>query len=214
MTDEFNVDLIIDLFNMVLKIAFFGAILLVASSIVKYKKSSNIKTEIQNLQARLSKLRLSLKSKVKKKSQIFRSSFTKTAITEGDMIDVALKELVENPFETSEQFQMYFDQSRKIVNFIQIETAAEPSQSTDLENNFMCSDFKTEMDIVRIIKEMSMISSRINSRVEDNNRSYPSQLLKRVDGMAFESLNEVNRIFKTDEPAEVAVQDDAEKKAS
>lgn len=199
---------------MVLKIAFFGGILLVASNIVKYKKSSNIKTEIQNLQARLSKLRLSLKSKVKKKSQIFRSSFTKTAVTEGDMIDVALKELVENPFDTSEQFQKYFEQSRKIVNFIQVETAAEPNQTTDIQNNFMCSDFKTEMDIVRIIKEMSLISSRINSRVEDNNRAYPSQLLKRVDGMSFESLNEVNRIFKTDEPVEVADQDDANKKAS
>ncbi len=207
-------DSIIDLFNLVLKIAFFGSILLVASNIVKYKKSSNIKTEIQNLQARLSKLRLSLKAKVKKKSHVFRSSFTKTAITEGDMIDVALRELLENPFDTSEQFQKYFEQSRKIVNFIQVETGEEPSQTSDLENNFMCSDFKTEMDIVRIIKEMSTISSRINSRVEDNNRSYPGQPLKRVDGMAFESLNEINRIFKTDETVDVADQDDAEKKAS
>lgn len=207
-------DSIIDLFNMVLKIAFFGGILLVASNIVKYKKSSNIKTEIQNLQARLSKLRLSLKSKVKKKSQIFRSSFTKTAITEGDMIDVALKELVENPFETSEQFQKYFEQCRKVVNFIQIETAAEPNQVTDFENNFMCSDFKTEMDIVRIIKEMSIISARINSRVEDSNRTFPGQPLKRVDGMSFESLKEVDRIFKTDEQPVVVDQVDAEKKAS
>lgn len=199
---------------MVLKIAFFGGILLVASNIVKYKKSSNIKTEIQNLQARLSKLRLSLKSKVKKKSQIFRSSFTKTAITEGDMIDVALKELVENPFETSEQFQKYFEQCRKVVNFIQIETAAEPNQVTDFENNFMCSDFKTEMDIVRIIKEMSIISARINSRVEDSNRTFPGQPLKRVDGMSFESLKEVDRIFKTDEQPVVVDQVDAEKKAS
>ena len=144
-------------------------------------------------------------AKVKKKSHVFRSSFTKTAITEGDMIDVALRELLENPFDTSEQFQKYFEQSRKIVNFIQVETGEEPSQTSDLENNFMCSDFKTEMDIVRIIKEMSTISSRINSRVEDNNRSYPGQPLKRVDGMAFESLNEINRIFKTDESFGVQV---------
>lgn len=207
-------DSIIDLFNMVLKIAFFGGVLLVASNIVRYKKSSNIKTEIQNLQARLSKLRLSLKSKVKKKSQIFRSSFSKTAITEGDMIDVALKELIENAFETSDQFQMYFEQSRKIVNFIQVETASESSQTNDLENNFMCSDFKTEMDIVRIIKEMSTISSRINSRVEDNNRAYPGQLLKSVDGMLFDSLNEVNRVFKTDESTEITDLENADKKAS
>ena len=207
-------DSIIDLFNLVLKIAFFGAVLLVASNIVKYKKSSNIKTEIQNLQARLSKLRLSLKAKVKKKSHVFRSSFTKTAITEGDMIDVALRELLENPFDTSEQFQKYFEQSRKIVNFIQVETGEEPSQTSDLENNFMCSDFKTEMDIVRIIKEMNTISTKINSRVEDNNLTYPSQLLKKVDGMIFTSLSDVNRIFKTDDSAEVAVQDESAKKIS
>ena len=207
-------DSIIDLFNLVLKIAFFGGILLIASNLVKYKKSSNIKSEVQNLQARLSKLRLSLKSKVKKKSQIFRSSFTKTAIAEGDMIDVALKELVENPFETSEQFQNYFEQARKIVNFIQVETKTEPNQNDVLENNFMCSDFKIEMDIVRIIKEMSTISSRINSRVEDNNRNYPGQLLKKVDGMTFDSLSDVNRIFKTEDPAEIAVQDEAAKKIS
>ncbi len=207
-------DSIIDLFNLVLKIAFFGGILLIASNLVKYKKSSNIKTEVQNLQARLSKLRLSLKSKVKKKSQIFRSSFTKTAIAEGDMIDVALKELVENPFETSEQFQNYFEQARKIVNFIQVETKTEPNQNDVLENNFMCSDFKIEMDIVRVIKEMSTISSRINSRVEDNNRTYPGQLLKKVDGMTFDSLSDVNRIFKTDDAAEVAAQDESAKKIS
>lgn len=207
-------DSIIDLFNLVLKIAFVGGILLIASNIVKYKKSSNIKNEVQNLQARLSKLRLSLKSKVKKKSNIFRSSFTKTAIAEGDMVDVALKELVENPFETSEQFQNYFELSRKIVNFIQVETKTEPGKNEVLENNFMCSDFKTEMDIVRIIKEMNLISTRINNRVEDNNRTYPSQLLKPVDAMNFVSMSDVNRIFKTEDSSEVADSDEATKKAS
>lgn len=209
-----DVDSIIDLFNLVLKIAFFGGVLLIASSLVKYKKSSNIKAEVQNLQARLSKLRLSLKAKVKKKSQIFRGSFTKTPIAEGDMIDNALKELIDNPFDTSEQFQKYFEVSRKVVNFIQIETKTEPTENDALENNFMCSDFKTEMDIVRIIKEMSNISARINRRVDENNTAYPSQLLKKVDAMEFESLADINRIFKIDQTPDLADTSEPAKKAS
>lgn len=214
MADNFYVDAIIDLFNMVLKIAFFGGFLLLASNLVKYKKSSNIKAEVQNLQARLSKLRLSLKGKVKKKSNIFRASFTKTAISEGDMMDNALKELTENPFETSENFQNYFDHSRKIVNFIQVESKTEPNETDNLENNFMCSDFKTEMDIVRIIKEMSTICARINRRVEDNNVAYPSQPLKKVDAMVFESLADIDRIFKSDDQSEPTENEESEKKAS
>lgn len=188
--------------------------MLLANNLVKYKKSSNIKTEVQNLQARLSKLRLSLRAKVKKKSHIFRASLSKTPITEGDMIDSALKELVENPFETSEQFQNYFDQSRKIVNFIQVETKTELSPTDNLENNFMCSDFKTEMDIVRIVKEMNNVSTSINRRVEDNNATYPNQQLKKVDGIVFDSLADVNRIFKTDDPTAKIEIEESEKKAS
>lgn len=207
-------DTVIDLFNLVLKIAFFGGFLILVSGLMKYKKTSNIKLEILNLQARLSKLRLSLKGKIKKKSMIFRSSFNKTAISEGDMIDNALKQLVENPFETSENFQSYFELSRKIVNFIQVENKSEPDQNTNLENNFMCSDFKTEMDIVRIIKEMGTICARINRRVEDNNVAYPSQPLKKVDGMVFESLADINRIFKSDEQSVPTENEESEKKAS
>lgn len=207
-------DPIIDLFNIVLKISFIGGFFLLASNLIKHKKSTNAKVEIQNLQARLSKLRLSLKAKVKKKSNIFRTSFTKTAVTEGDMIDNSLKELVDNTFESSEQFQKYFDQSRKIVNFIQIENQIGPATNEAVENNFMCSDFKTEMDIVRIITEMSNISSRINSRINEHNITYPSKPIKKVDAMVFESLTDVMRIFKTDEEGVVTDIEDTEKKVS
>ncbi len=130
------------------------------------------------------------------------------------MIDNSLKELVDNTFESSEQFQKYFDQSRKIVNFIQIENQIGPATNEAVENNFMCSDFKTEMDIVRIITEMSNISSRINSRINEHNITYPSKPIKKVDAMVFESLTDVMRIFKTDEEGVVTDIEDTEKKVS
>lgn len=210
----FNVDAIIDLFNLVLKIAFFGGFFLLVSNLIQFRKATSIKAEIQNLQARLSKLRLSLKSKIKKKSYVLRASFNKGAITEGNMIDNTIKELTENPFETSQDFQNYFELSRKIVNFIHVENKTEPDQALTIENNFMCSDFKTEMDIVRIIKEMSKISARINSRVLENNASNPRQPIKKSDSFVFEALSDINRIFKDQDPAEIVDDEDSDKKAS
>ncbi|MBY0554411.1 hypothetical protein K2P97_07775 [bacterium] len=193
----FNVESIIELFNVILKIAFFGGIVLLITKFVKFKRSNSVKSDVLNLQAKLSQLRLALKGKIKKKSNIFRGSF-KTAITEGDMIDNALKQLVDNPFESSEDFQGYFDLSRRIVNFIQVENSGDAVANVSVENNFMCSDFKTEMDIVRIIKEMTDISSKINTRIEENNRVSPSNPIAKVDSLIFTSMVDINRIFKED----------------
>ena len=215
-SDICNVDTIIELFNVVLKLAFFGGFILLAFNLIRYKKTNTVKTEILNLQARLSKLRLSLKGKIKKKSNLFRSSLSKskTAVVEGDVIDTSLKQLVENSFETSQDFQNYFDHSRKVVNFIQTENKSKPDQNLTLENDFMCSDFKTELDIVRIIKEMSNLNSRINIRIENYNVANPNQPIKKVDSLVFDSLADVNRIFKNENQDESSDFDDAEKKAS
>ena len=212
-------DSLIDLFNTVLKIAFFGGFILLIINILKFKKNKSIKTEILNLQAKLSKARMALKGKVIKKSRIFRASFTKTTITEGDMLDNALKELASISFETSESFQKYFDLSRKIVNFIQIENKQESDKTSDLENNFMCSDFKTEMDIVRIIREMTNLSARVNNRIQSNNTSNPSKSIKKIDSLIFDSIVDINRIFKSEKIVEnsdsdSSESDDSEDKAS
>ncbi|MEQ1721833.1 MAG: hypothetical protein ABL930_01565 [Pseudobdellovibrio sp.] len=208
---------IIELFNTVLKIAFLGGIVLLVTKFVKFKRSSSVKSDVLNLQAKLSQLRLALKGKIKKKSNIFRASF-KTAIGAGDMIDNALKQLVDSPFESSEDFQAYFDLSRRIVNFIIVENSGDAASNMTLENNFMCSDFKTEMDIVRIIKEMTDISSRINARIEENNRMNPNQPISKVDSLVFTSMVEINRIFNAEGHAATfqkpAVIDESEKKAS
>ncbi len=171
------------------------------TKLIRFKKASSIKAEILNLQATLSQSRIALKGKIKKKSNVFRSSF-KSPISEGDMFDNALKQLAENSFESSDDFQNYFDLSRKIVNFIQVENKGDVDKNSNIENNFMCSDFKTEMDIIRLIKVMTNMSSKINSRIEDNNKTAGSKPIQKVDALVFNSLMEINRIFKSDTHAE------------
>ena len=193
-------DSILDLFNVVIKIALFGGGAFIAFNMMKSKKFNNVKTDVQNLEAKLAQLRLALKGKVKKKSNVFRS-MSKTAIIEGDLLDGLLKNLCDVKFESSEDFQRYFDFSKQLVSIIQIESSGENASAQMIDNSYMTSDFKTEMDIVRIIKEMTDLSSRINSRIDEHNRTGIGQKLKRVDGLVFPAMTEVNRIFKTENAA-------------
>ena len=157
---------------------------------------SSFKTDMQNLQARLSQYRLALKGKVKKKSNVMRAAYIAN-IVEGDLFDSAIQQLVNNKFESSDDFQDYFDTSRKLVRMIQIESK-EPV--ADTENNYMSHDFKTEMDIVRIIKDMCDLSAKINSRIEDHKRT-SGQKTPRIDSLVFPAITEVNRIFNAEAPA-------------
>ena len=188
-------DAMIELTNGIFKIAIAGGFLVLAIQLVRSKKFSSAKTEVVNMQAKLSKARMSLKAKVKKKFNIFHTSIK---AVEGDEIDTLLKKLIEINFETSQDFQAYFDLSRKIVSSIQHykKEAGRADTPLDLENNFMCSDFKTELDIIRIIKEMTQLSAKINTRIEENNKKYPNNLIQRVDDLIFDSLTDVNRVFK------------------
>lgn len=192
---EVQMDPIFDLFNLILKIAFIGGAIIFTVNIVRSRKFKNVKHEIEVLQARLSQYRLALKSKVKKKSQTFRVTF-KSPVAEGDVIDQTIKSLCENPFEKSDDFQAYFEVSRKIVQLLQIDGGTAPGQE-EVENSFMCSDFKVEMDIVRLIKQMSDLTVRINNSIDDyNSRTRKAtQHLPKIEAMSFPALAEINKIF-------------------
>jgi hypothetical protein len=181
--------------DLIFKIVIAGGFLVLAIQLVRSKKFSSSKTEVLNMQAKLSKARMALKAKVKKKFNTFHSSIK---VIEGDEVDNLLKKLIENNFETSQNFQDYFDTSRKVVSTIQgyKKEAGRADTPLDIENNFMCSDFKTELDIIRIIKEMNSLSTKINSKIEENNRKYPNNVIQRVDDLIFDSLTDVNRVYK------------------
>jgi|GEM_PF-5481990 len=206
-------DAIIDLVIFILKVSMAGGFVLLGLKLMKIKKSSTVKAEVLHLQARLSKARMALKGKIKKKSNVFRA-FVKVAITEGDAIDTSLKQLAENNFETSQDFQNYFDVSRKIVGLIHVDKNGKPDSNivVNIENDFMCSDFKTEMDIMRIIKEMSDLSIKINVRIEACNQNNPHAPIEKVDSLVFSSLADVDRVFKGH--TDTAELDESEKKVS
>jgi len=189
------VDAIFDLLNMVIKITLAAGALFITFGVVRSKKINSTKTDLQNLQARLSQLRLALKAKVKRKSNVLRTMI-KTSIIEGDFFDTSTRSLLDVKFETSDDFQTYFDISRNIVGMIHVENGT--TAEANSENNFMSNDFKTEMDIIRIIKEMMDLSARINSRVEEHNRTSSQKMLK-VDSLSFPSSSEVHRVFKVDD---------------
>lgn len=190
-------DAIFDLFNVILKLILGCGVIFIGLTFLKSKKFLNAKNDIQNLQARLSQIRLALKGKTKRKSNVFRAGI-KASIVEGDIYDSNLKSLTEVKFETSEDFQAYFDISKQLVKMIQISGDGASTPAHVLDNNYMSSDFKTEMDIIRLIKEMSDLSSKINSRVEEHNRT-STQKLQRVDSLVFPSITEVNKVFKGDD---------------
>ncbi len=160
---------IFDLISIVVKISLFGGAVFLVLSVFKTKKLSSFKNDVQNLQARLSQLRMALKGKVKKKSNVIRASYA-SSIVEGDQFDQAVQQLVNNKFESSDDFQDYFDTSRKLVRMLQIESK-EPLPETSVENNYMSHDFKTEMEIMRIIKDMCDLSAKINVRIEEHKRT-------------------------------------------
>jgi hypothetical protein len=189
------VDAIYELLNTVIKITLAAGALFITFSVMRSKKINSTKTDLQNLQARLSQLRLALKAKVKRKSNVLRTMI-KSSIIEGDVFDTTTRSLLDVKFESSDDFQTYFDISRNIVGMIHVDNGTTGDAGS--ENNFMSSDFKTEMDIIRIIKEMIDLSSRINSRVEEHNRT-SSQKLQKVDPLTFAASSEVHRVFKVDE---------------
>jgi hypothetical protein len=196
-SDKYHVDVIFDLFSVMLKLILGCGVIFIGLTFLKSKKFLNAKNDIQNLQARLSQLRLALKGKIKRKSNVFRAGI-KANIVEGDIYDSTLKSLVEVKFESSEDFQNYFDISKQLVKMVQVSNDGENVPSHVAENNYMSSDFKTEMDIIRLIKEMSDLSNKINSRVEEHNRT-STQKLQRVDSLVFPSITEVNKVFKGDD---------------
>jgi hypothetical protein len=191
------VDAIFELFNVILKLVLGCGVVFIGMTFLKSKKFLNAKNDIQNLQARLSQLRLALKGKIKRKSNVFRAGI-KCNIIEGDIYDSALKSLTEIKFENSEDFQSYFDISKHLVKILQISGDNENVPSHALENNYMSSDFKTEMDIIRLIKEMTDLSSKINIRVEEHNRN-SNQKLQRVDSLVFPAIAEINKVYKADD---------------
>jgi hypothetical protein len=179
-----------------------GAAIVFVIRFIQFRKSKESKNEIQTLQAKVSMLRMALKSKVKKKANSFRAKFVKS-VNVGDPIDTALGELMDNKFETGDDFQHYFDLSKRINSYInaEIQSSNEANSSAFSHANkkledFMGPDLKNELGIIRIIKEITEASTKHNSKAELFNKLNPKAKIHLLNPLQFSSLAEVSRIFR------------------
>ncbi len=184
-----SVDSIFGLITILINFSLFGGALLFILKVLKTRKKKDLKEEIDNLQAKISLLRISLKSKVKKKSFTFRALFTKP-LSEGEPLDLALNQLISNKLETGNELQNYFDLSRIINSHI---VASVPLYHP--AEDFMTSDFQNEISIVVLIKEICSLSARLNKRIENFNLVNHQAKINAVDSLIFPAMSDVQRVF-------------------
>lgn len=182
---------------------------------IQARKNSGEKNQIQNLNAKLSMVRMTLKAKIKGKSNKYRALF-KFGITAGDPVDLLLNELIGLSLENGDDLQRYFDISKQINSLIVAEAAKEaakevarqsldgktdqPARDTSHigKEDFMGTDFKSEIAILRLIKEMVEVSVALNKRIDHFNSASPKNPIARVNPLSFSSYIEVNRVFVSD----------------
>lgn len=203
-------DTIQSLISYLAYIGFFGGTLVFILRFLQDRKKVTGLKQISGTQARLAMLRISIKAKIKKKSLQFRASFKK-AIPKGEIVDQLLEEMTDLKFETGHDFQKYFDLSKKIKTYVNVDNAAAassngtpneaPIPASGPTEDFMSSDFKNELAIIRLIKEIVEVSSDLNRKIDGYNSSNKSKPLPRLDALQFSSMIEVNKIFDQ-EPAD------------
>ncbi len=197
-------DSIFELLTLLINISVVGGFIMLTLKILKFRKKSGLKNEIDNLQAQISLLRISLKSKVKRKSFALRAQFPKS-LSPADPANLTLNELIENKLETGADFQSYFDGSRKINSLIALSV-----ENYAPAEDFMSNDFNNEISIIKLIKDICSLSSRLNKKIELFNIANPNAVIQPVDNLIFQSMVEVNRIFNDNK--NVSVEPDLQRK--
>lgn len=206
MTDELLVEIIQVLLSYLAYIGFFGAFLFVVLKFLRDRRKMSGLKQISNSQARLAMLRITFKAKIKKKALQFRASFKK-AIPKGEVVDLALDEMLTLKFETGDEFQRYFDICKKVNVFLSADKAAgEPNpnapahDTSQIFEDFMSTDFKNELAIIRLIKEMTEVSTELNKKIDAYNNLNLTKPVPKVDSLYFISLIDVNRVFDNEDP--------------
>lgn len=218
-------DTILDILSMLFDFTLFGSILLFVIKFFHHQKNMGAKKQIDHLQAKMAMLRMSLKAKVKKKVNLFKTRYVDPANT-GDTVDSTLNLMLENKFETSADFQNYFDYSKKVNDIIKVDIEAQkqnkdtapksslpykpstepnPNSITPPENiqkfeDFMGTDFKNELSIIGLIKEMVETTQQLNERIIFYNRLNKKSKYKTTEELIFNSLSDVNRVFRENSP--------------
>lgn len=107
------------LFTIVGQLFFASIIASAIMQMMKLKQRSDQQEDIQKLVAKLSKLRLILVSKVKRKIVYYRNVFPMPLIP-GDVMDATLNQMGELRFESGIEFQNYIDICKSVNRFLKM----------------------------------------------------------------------------------------------
>ena len=167
-----------------------GAALFFVIKLLQFQSNLAAKNELQRLQARISILRMNLKAKVKKRANAFRKYFA-VAINPGEVLDRDLGCILDVKFESSADFQQYFDYIKNIHSLI---TAIHKDLDHPVQK-YLDEDAKRERIIIRFVKEMKETSAKYNEKVDIYNKINPKHKLASTDPIQFASMADIEHIL-------------------
>lgn len=192
---------ILELLGLIVKITIMGFGTFILLHILRNMKKRTLRDEISKIEAKMAAFRINLKNRVKKKAKRFRASYPVT-ITTGEPIDISLTQLAELNFEKNSEFQDYIDICKKINSFIDLANAdknseAAQSATTDADKcDFMGTDFKNEINIVRLINDMVIVSKALSKQTTRYNNFDRREKLQSPEPITFSSLFELQKVYK------------------
>ncbi len=186
-----------------------GAVLFVIIKSLQYRRRVMARNELLKLQARVSTLRIALKSKVKKRSNSFRSYFPK-AIPPNGQIDGELNALGEIRFESGADFQRYFEMIKKI----HLTLAELPKTFESPIEGFRTGDEQTALYIAKVIKEMKESTQVFNLKAESFNKLNPQKRIATLDPMTFDAMAEIEGLLQIEEKLDAKILADTKSEAA
>lgn len=199
-------DGVLALVGIIIKITFMGFVTFVILQVLRNMKKTTLREEISKVEAKLSALRMNLKTRVKRKAARFRATYPQP-ITEGDPIDTSINQLSNLPFEKNNDFQDYIDLCKKINNYIFMASMNKPAPSSEGEQkkvdnanadtaDFMGDDFKNEIQIVRTISDMALVSRALSKQIYKFNHFDKRISIQPQEPINFPSMFELQRVFR------------------
>lgn len=197
-------DGILTLLGLIIKITIMGFGTFIVLHVLRSMKRRTLRDDISKVEAKMAAYRINLKNRVKKKAKHFKASYP-ASITTGEPIDLCLSQLSELTFEKNTDFQDYIDLCKKINSFIElanVDKGGEPAQTSALptdKHDFMGTDFKNEINIVRLINDMVMVSKTLAKQVGRYNHFDRRAKMATPEPINFASLFELQKVFKSPE---------------
>lgn len=206
-----NVDGILVLLGLIVKITIMGFGTFIVLHVLRSMKKRTLRDDISKIEAKMAAYRINLKNRVKKKAKRFRSSYPSN-ITAGEPIDISLSHLSELTFEKNTDFQDYIELCKKINNFIDLANVDKTAEAAQVKTpdgdkcDFMGTDFKNEINIVRLINDMVAVSKTLSKQVSRYNNFDRRGKLQAPEPINFASLFELQKVFKSKEANEELIE--------